>query len=117
MSENYSRASKAEILAYVDGATPQEPCRIQGSCDLEGAADVETVIETLAEIILELQRKFSVSEFHGYSGEALRYGRGFKGLLQIHDNLVVQYEKWHVERWGKAPTYCNLKAEEFAIKS
>lgn len=107
--------SKAEILAHVDEATSQDSCRASGTCELDGADEVEAMIETLAGLILDLQSRFEVSASNGYSSEALRYGRAFKGMLQLHDSLVVQYERWYLTRWGKPPVYCKLQAEEFAI--
>jgi hypothetical protein len=116
LSYGYEQASKADVLKYVEKGKPLEPCHAYGSCELESASEVESVIEELAGFILELQSKFRVSASHGYSSEALRYGHAFKALLQLHDSLVPQYEKWHIARWGKPPAYCKLQGEEFAIE-
>ncbi|MBC7492374.1 MAG: hypothetical protein H7241_08020 [Novosphingobium sp.] len=103
-------------MAYIDNLGVSDPCRVRTCYKLDDPEEVETVIEALAEVILDAQNKFSSAASDGYSSEANRHGRVFKGMLQLHDSLVVQYEAWYLARWGTAPVYCKLQAEEFAVK-
>jgi hypothetical protein len=114
LSYGYERALRADILEYI-GDPPREALNVRGFCDLGSGPEAQDVIEEIATLVLELQSKFRVSASHGYSSEALRYGRAFKCLLQFHDSLVPQYENWYTERWGKSPVYCKLQDAEFAI--